>query len=70
MDTLTITRAQLEAAFLEWEHAFRAGQCMDAAAAAALSAEEVAARSAGCVWHRLANSAAAAPTTLPAAAAP
>ena len=69
MDALTITRPQLEAAFLEWEHAHRAGQCMDAEAAAQLSANDVAARNAASMWHRLATSAADAPIALSAAAA-
>jgi len=68
MDALTITRPQLEAAFLEWEHAHRAGQCMDAETAAQLSADDVAARNAASMWHRLATSAEDAPTTLQAVA--
>lgn len=70
MDALTITRPQLEAAFLQWEHAHRAGQCMDAEAAAKLSAADVAARNAASMWYSLATSAADAPTTQQAAPAP
>ncbi len=53
MDTLTITKPQLEAALLRWEQDARAGKTLSREEAAALPVEKVAAESASHVWAEL-----------------
>ena len=53
METLTITRPQLEAALLRWEQDARAGKSLSHEEADALLLEQVAAKSAEHLWNEL-----------------
>lgn len=57
MDTITITKAQLQAAIKEWEQENRDGKCMDADAARALSVDQVAEASTEHLWRALSQEA-------------
>lgn len=52
-DEITIKKPQLQAALLRWEQQARAGETMTKEEAAAMSAEEVATRSADALWQDL-----------------
>lgn len=53
MDTLTITKAQLEAVLLRWVQDARAGKTISHEEADALPVEQVAAESAAHLWAEL-----------------
>ncbi len=56
MDTMTITKKQLEAALLRWEHAARGGETMSHEEADALPVEKVAREGANRLWDDLLKS--------------
>ncbi len=53
METMTITKKQLEAAMLRWARAARDGETISHAEADALPVEQVAAESADHLWSEL-----------------
>jgi hypothetical protein len=53
MESLTITKPQLEAALLRWEQDARAGKTRTHEEADALPVEQVASESADHLWHEL-----------------
>ena len=58
MDEMTITKAQLEAALLQWELNFRAGKTRTIEECKSISAQQQAKKSADYFWHELAAQAA------------